>query len=109
MRWVSGCVCVCVLLWSAAGQEKPLSQAELAKLPMWQRMLKGEDLKKVAELKQNYDKAMEAVDWAEAKKQAETLIEFRAVRQGADHWELTDAKVILKRHQRLMQLSAEQH
>lgn len=87
-----------VLVVAAVGlaQDKPLSQAELAKKPMYERLLKDGDAKKAAELQRSYDKALNAEDWAEAKKSAQALLELRIDQQGPDHYEVIDAKQLMK-------------
>jgi Flp pilus assembly protein TadD len=69
---------------------------DLAKLPPYERMLKGDDAKKAEELQKSYNKYLNAEDWAEAKKFAQALIDFRTQKQGADHYEVTNANQLLK-------------
>ncbi|MBI1324890.1 tetratricopeptide repeat protein, partial [bacterium] len=76
---------------SLPGQEVQ-TQAELAKKPPYERMLKGADLAKAQELQKKYQVSMDARKFAEAKKFAEELLALRTRIQGADHWLVTDAR-----------------
>ena len=101
-----------LLVWlscvvGALGQEKA-SPTELAKKPMYERLLKGEDAKKVEELEKKITAAEAADNWEEAIQLWEEVLALRTRLQGADHWEVTDAKLTLKRYQRLLTLTPEQ-
>lgn len=84
---------VIVLASLSLAQEKPLSQPELAKKPMYERLLKGDDAKKVADLDQNLEAA---VRQDEAIKIQEEIIALRTRVQGADHWEVINEQLYLK-------------
>jgi tetratricopeptide (TPR) repeat protein len=79
----------------ALAQEAARTPEELSKLPMYERLLEGDDANRAAELKQSYDDAMEAEDWSEAKKYAQALLDLRIAKQGADHYMATDARHML--------------
>jgi tetratricopeptide (TPR) repeat protein len=68
---------------------------DLSKKPPYERLLKGDDLKKAERFKKQIDELTKAEKYVEAKKAAQELIEFRTQRQGADHYEVTDARVRL--------------
>lgn len=95
MRWQ--CAIVLVLTFALTGQSglslpaDDKSQEELAKLPPWQRLLKGDDAKKAAELQKQIDKHWEVAEFEKALPLAEALVQLRRKVQGADHWEVTNA------------------
>src|SRR5262245_36114209 len=61
-------------------------------LPPWQRVLKGEDARKAAELRERIKKSCAAGDLTDALRAAEALRELRAAAQGRDHWEAVYAR-----------------
>ncbi|MFO0879969.1 MAG: hypothetical protein U0840_21700 [Gemmataceae bacterium] len=97
MRLLCALLLVVLLSTVSLAQEKPLSQAELASKPLYERVLNKADASKAAELVQHWDKCMDTEDWAEARMVAQALIDFRTQKQGADHWEVTDARLLHKR------------
>jgi tetratricopeptide (TPR) repeat protein len=70
---------------------EPEKKAVAAK-PPWQRMLQGEDAKKADAQENKLAELQEAGKFAEALKVAESLAELRAKVQGADHWQVVDAR-----------------
>jgi CHAT domain-containing protein/Tfp pilus assembly protein PilF len=85
-------ICGLVLLLALAtvavhGEEKP----------PWQRMLQGDDATKAAELeKQIVQRVMLEGRFAEAVQPAETLLALREGKQGKDHWQTVDARLVLE-------------
>ncbi len=71
-------------------------QAELAKKPQYERLLKGEDAKKEEELNKKIDAAEATGSQDEAIKLQEEVIALRTRVQGADHWEVINQQVSLK-------------
>ncbi len=82
-------------------------KTELAKQPMYERILKEEDAKKAAELVERIGKHENAKEWDAAKKLAQVLIDMRVEKQGADHYEVTDARQRLLKVEIQAQLSPE--
>jgi CHAT domain-containing protein/tetratricopeptide (TPR) repeat protein len=107
MRACLGVVAWLVVATVGLTQEKPLSQAELAKKPMYERLLKGEDAKTAAKLKKQIADLEATDNLEEAIKSAKELLTLIVRVQGADHHE-TDYKYEVSRLETLSALSAEQ-
>jgi tetratricopeptide (TPR) repeat protein len=65
---------------------------EPARKPPWQRLLQGNDVKKVAEQEKKLAQLQEAGQFVEALKLAEAVAELRAKAQGEDHWQAVNAR-----------------
>jgi CHAT domain-containing protein/Tfp pilus assembly protein PilF len=63
--------------------------------PPWQRMLQGDDAAKAAELKKQSEQLMREGRFTEAVAPAETLLALREARQGKDHWETVNTRLLL--------------
>jgi tetratricopeptide (TPR) repeat protein len=72
----------------------------------WQRMLKGEDGKRVEELEKKINELRRAGKNAEAQEPARAILEIRRRVQGEDHWQTADARRLLERLRRITALSA---
>lgn len=92
----------------AQEQEIAKTQDELAKLPMYERLLEGDDAQKAEELKQSCEDSAKAENWSEAQKFAQELHDLRIAKQGSDHYEVTDAKQMLHRLDVLSKLTLDE-
>jgi tetratricopeptide (TPR) repeat protein len=72
----------------------------------WQRVLKGEDTKRVEELEKKIEALRRAGKNAEAQEPARAALEIRRRLQGEDHWQTADARRLLERLRRITALSA---
>src|SRR5262245_49403353 len=70
----------------------------------WQRLLTGEDAKRVADMEAKLAKLQEAGSLPEAVAVARAILEVRTQRQGADHWQTVDARWQLKTLQNIENL-----
>jgi hypothetical protein len=62
--------------------------------PAGQRMLEGAEARKAAELQREIYALMLAAKWADAVTPAEALLELREQKQGTDHWQAVDARLL---------------
>ncbi len=89
-------------------QEVPRTQDELAKLPIYKRVLDDTDSTNANELGKRYDEALSSENWEEARKCAQALLELRINKQGADHYEVIDARQLLDDLEILLKLTTEE-
>jgi CHAT domain-containing protein/tetratricopeptide (TPR) repeat protein len=61
-----------------------------AGLPLWQRLLSGQDSVRVAEMEEQITELREQAKYAEAVPLAEEVLEIRRQVQGEDHWEVAE-------------------
>src|SRR5262245_40358556 len=78
-----------VLAGTAWGDEPPAEKGK----PLYERMLRGEDEKAAAALQVKIDALERADKYAEAVQAAEELAGLRTRVQGADHWQVQDARI----------------
>lgn len=75
---------------AAQGPERGPGPREVK--PQWQRLLAGDDAQKAEDLEKQVDAAARAGKRDEARKLAEDLLALRTRLQGADHWQVRDAR-----------------
>jgi tetratricopeptide (TPR) repeat protein len=85
--------------------EKPASPA--AKLPPWQRVLKGNDARMVATLEKQIAELEQKGQVANAATPAGEALSIRRRVQGEEHWETVDARIKQQRCLRVSALSRE--
>ncbi|MBA4067682.1 MAG: hypothetical protein C0501_29055, partial [Isosphaera sp.] len=90
--------------WAGAGEDP---RPGAGPKPPWQRLLAGEDAKKAVELEKRIVAAEAADDYPEAVKRAGELLELQVRAQGADHWQVADAKEYGERLKAVAALPAE--
>jgi tetratricopeptide (TPR) repeat protein len=76
-----------------APKESDKPAASTAKLPPWQRLLKGDDAKKVQALEKQIADLEKKGQFAEAITPAREALAFRRRLQGEDHWQTVDARI----------------
>jgi tetratricopeptide (TPR) repeat protein len=76
-------------------------------LALWQRVLKGEDAKRVEELGKKIDELRLAAKYAEAQEPARAILQIRRRVQGEDHWETADARRVVQRLEHIARLPAQ--
>jgi tetratricopeptide (TPR) repeat protein len=81
---------------------------EPVRKPPWQRLLQGEDVKKVAEQEKKLAELQEAGQFVEALKEAEALAQLRTKAQGEDHWETVDARFVVDAVRRVLMAKKEE-
>jgi tetratricopeptide (TPR) repeat protein len=86
--WIA-CV-VCGLVGTTTRADDPKLKTETK--PPWQRLLKGDDAKKAAELGKRIEELEAADKYAEAISQSAELLALRTKVQGVDHWETVNEK-----------------
>jgi tetratricopeptide (TPR) repeat protein len=96
-----------VLLVVALRAGEPPEKFDAVK-PAWQRLLQGEDAKKAAEQETKLAQLQEAGQFPEALKVAEALAELRAKRQGADHSQAVDARLVADAIRRVLNAKPEE-
>jgi hypothetical protein len=108
-----GCAVWCAgVLWWALGaslraDSPPVGppKPSVEKAP-WQRLLTGDDAKRVAELEKKVGELSQADKFAEAQEVERQIVELRSRVQGAEHWQTADARRQLDDLKRLERLSA---
>lgn len=93
--------------WASPLQTQPSARSQPAALPPWQRMLTGEDKKRVEELEQRVTELQKAGDYAEALSLAEEVTAIRTRAQGKDHWETVKNGHVVKTLKRIAALPVE--
>src|SRR5262249_41628445 len=63
--------------------------------PPWQRLLQGDDATRATKLQKQINQLMLEGQFAEAVKPADTLLALREGKQGEDHWQTVDARLLL--------------
>jgi tetratricopeptide (TPR) repeat protein len=97
------------LITATLAQAPKQKDAEPAAKPPWQRLLKGDDAKRAAELKEAIDGALRSDRWAEAIARADELRTFRSRVQGAKHYETVTDEWRLKALRRVAPLPTKDH
>jgi tetratricopeptide (TPR) repeat protein len=88
--WLTGLACLGPGLVTGAGAtDAPPRPA--ASPPPYQRMLRGEDARNARELEEKLGRALKAVRFEEALREAEALLALRQKLQGVDHFQTKDA------------------
>src|SRR5262245_49484597 len=78
-----------VLVGTAWADEPPPQKSK----PPYERLLQGDDAKTAAALQVKIDALERADKYAEAVQAAEALVALRTRVQGADHWQVQDARI----------------
>jgi tetratricopeptide (TPR) repeat protein len=102
-----GAILVLLPAWAGSREEPPAAKSPEPTLAPWQRMLKGEDAKRVEELEKKVDELRRAGKNAEAREPARAALEIHRRVQGDDHWQTGDARRMLQRLQRIAGLPAQ--
>jgi CHAT domain-containing protein/tetratricopeptide (TPR) repeat protein len=79
--------------WTAAGDEPP---PKTEAKPPWQRLLQGDDAKQMANLQMQFDQLLQTGKYTEAIEVAKQQLKQRERLQGADHYEVADARRLLE-------------
>src|SRR5437870_12627916 len=83
------------------------AQPAPAAIPPWQRVLTGDDAKRVEELEKKINELRQAGKYTEAQAAARTVLEIRRRVQGEKHWETGDALRTLRTLVLITRLPAE--
>lgn len=86
-------------------QQNLPSQEELAKMPMYARMLSEDNEKKVNELIEKADAAESEGRLSDVLSLRRQVVSIRAVNQGSDHWQVVSAKMYLNSLEKLDQIT----
>ena len=86
------CVGLLALAWNGPADEPPRDEG---KLP-WQRRLQGDEAQQAESLRQRIDEAWNAAQFPEALAAAKELLALRERLQGSEHWEVADARQLLR-------------
>jgi CHAT domain-containing protein/Tfp pilus assembly protein PilF len=103
MRIPYPCLLLGLLALTILAPRPAPAQAPAQKEPPYKRVLIGDDARHVAELEQKVGQLRAAGQFAESVAPAEQLAAIRERAQGADHWEVADAR---RRAQTLKRLAA---
>jgi tetratricopeptide (TPR) repeat protein len=79
-------------LASAGEVQQDAIAKQVDKTPPWQRVLTGDDAKKVEEIEKRIDELILSGRFAEALRPAEEIVEIRTHVQGTNHWQSVDAR-----------------
>lgn len=89
-------VSVCSPVWA----DEPKAAPKRDPRPQHERLLKGEDAKKAVEMENTIRSLRDARKFDEALELAKKLTDFRARLQGEDHWEVMNAKGLVREFSR---------
>jgi CHAT domain-containing protein/tetratricopeptide (TPR) repeat protein len=84
-----------------------LEAAEAVAAAPWQRKLTGADARRAAELERQIAVLRQAGQEVEAQRPARALLELRTRGQGADHWQTTDVRQLLRNLEKVAALPEE--
>src|SRR5262249_10517880 len=88
MRWLLLCTLLQLpVLFARASAQEKAAQNDVSP---WQRVLKGEDAKRVEELQKKLEELRQTGKFTDAHAAARTVLEIRRRVQGEGHWETRD-------------------